>query len=309
MGGKKRKLSALSKPIESWKELYSIAETIMTSKVMFKDCERFPELWEVIQEVNGLVGLESVKNTLAEMIMSECKPVKDQWHNIIIVGPAGLGKSLVSGLIAKIFATLRHKRSTEITLANQRTMISGWHGQTPELVNNLVTLALSRSGTLLIDEAHHLNDAREGAQPDSYAKSALDTLLELMTQYRDDLVCIFAGYEIEMTQNILEVDPGFERRIFYWFRLTPYTPMELYTIWERAMHKANLELPADCTLTSDYFTPARFPHHAGSVDNFVHHCQIAHLKHNFGQETQSNICTEQMVQAACKAFEDVMKQK
>ena len=128
MGGKKRKASALTKPIESWKDLFEVATTIVTTKVMFKDCERLPELWSVMQEINQLVGLDSVKNKLAEMIMSESRPIKNQWHNVMMYGEPGLGKSLVSGLIAKIFAILRNKRSAEITIGNQRTMISGRHG-------------------------------------------------------------------------------------------------------------------------------------------------------------------------------------
>ncbi len=279
----------------NFEELWSIAQDCVERGHMYKDCQRLPEIWDVLQDIHSLIGLTSVKDGLAAMILYEIryddivkqrKKNDPHWKNIIITGPSGVGKTSCAELISRLLGILRKRASTEITVGSQRNMISNWHGCTQTVVEKLVETAVSKSGVLLIDEAPNLNDGRENAQPDSYSKAALETLMEMMNLYPDELVVIFAGYEEEMIQNILSINKGLQRRLQWWFRLQPYNSFELRAIFCKQLSSTGFQWNEHKTsFDAGWWEShiAQFPYFGGSVRDWVEKICIVQIKRTFGQ--------------------------
>lgn len=103
-------------------------------------------------------------------------------------------------------------------------LVAGYVGQTAGKVTDVVTSALG--GILFIDEAYAL--ARKGMEND-FGHEAIDTLVKLMEDHRDDLVVIVAGYTDEM-HDFLTSNPGLISRFNKYIDFPDYTDDELMAI-------------------------------------------------------------------------------
>ena len=85
-------------------------------------------------------------------------------------------------------------------------------------------------GVLFIDEAYSLaNTERE----DSYSKECLDTICEALSDHKDDLMVIIAGYEDELNETFFRVNKGLQSRFIWRFTMDEYSSLELMKIFKK----------------------------------------------------------------------------
>jgi Cdc6-like AAA superfamily ATPase len=92
-------------------------------------------------------------------------------------------------------------------------------------------------GILFVDEAYSLVNGDR----DAFGKEALDTMLKMMEDYRDDLVVIFAGYKKEM-QVLMQSNSGLASRFPTWLDFKDYTAMELHFISQSMLKEGHMKL-------------------------------------------------------------------
>jgi type II secretory pathway predicted ATPase ExeA len=281
--------------ISNFDDLLKLTKLCVEEKKMFKDCQKLPNILSILEEINSLIGLTSVKNALCNMILYELqsneiyknRPDSEEryWRHMVITGPPGTGKTMIAKIIARLLNRLGKSNSEEIVVGNQRNMISDWQGQTKTMVDDLVQSALKKSGIIFIDEAPSLNDGRDRASPDSYSKACLDTLMELMDEHKDKLIVILAGYQKEMEDNIMVVNKGFRRRIQWWFHIEKYSPDEMFSIFKKHVIDTGYTLPTNLIINADWFYNHQdfFPFYGGSIRNFIEKICTIHVKKTFGQ--------------------------
>jgi SpoVK/Ycf46/Vps4 family AAA+-type ATPase len=121
--------------------------------------------------------------------------------------------------------------------------VAGYVGQTAIKTDAAVREALG--GVLFIDEAYALTSgaSSEGGSND-FGREAVDTLLKLMEDHRDDLVVIAAGYEAEM-RRFVESNPGLRSRFTRFIHFPDYSPEELLAMFERMASEGHYRLAAD----------------------------------------------------------------
>jgi stage V sporulation protein K len=128
---------------------------------------------------------------------------------------------------------------TKIELTDRSDLVAGYVGQTALKVHEVVQKALG--GVLFIDEAYTLA-ARDDRDP--FGREALDTLMKLVEDHRDDLVVILAGYPQEM-EHFLSHNPGIRSRFPTVIVFEDYTVAELLAIADRFLARAHLDLDPD----------------------------------------------------------------
>jgi SpoVK/Ycf46/Vps4 family AAA+-type ATPase len=107
-------------------------------------------------------------------------------------------------------------------------------------------------GVLFIDEAYTLSNSRGGNGPD-FGREAIDTLVKLMEDHREDVVVVAAGYSADM-RRFLQANPGLESRFSRTIEFENYSPAELVTIVENQCAKHDYQLdPAAAAALMTWF--------------------------------------------------------
>jgi hypothetical protein len=198
-------------------------------------------LEELLAELDGLVGLAPVKaevklvtNLLrVEKLRTERGlNVVEHSRHLVFTGNPGTGKTTVARLLAQIYRTLGVVEKGQLVEADRSGLVAGYIGQTSIKVKEVFTRALG--GVLLIDEAHAL--AR--GQDRDFGHEAIDMIVKLMEDHRDDVVLIVAGYPDEMA-TFLDANPGLRSRFPKTIFFDDYSNEELQKIFDGMCAKAH----------------------------------------------------------------------
>lgn len=206
------------------------------------------ELDNLLSELDGLIGLELVKeeiNSLINLIkirkMREQydMPMMDMTYHMVFTGSAGTGKTTVARLVAKIYKELGILSRGELIETDRSGLVAGYIGQTAIKVKEVVESALG--GVLFIDEAYSLTS---GNRTEDFGGEVIDTLVKLMEDHRDDLVVIVAGYTKEM-KEFLKSNSGLVSRFNKFIEFRDYSDIELLDILDTMAKKAGFQIKAE----------------------------------------------------------------
>lgn len=209
------------------------------------------ELDRLLEELNSLIGLESVKaeiNSLINLIkvrkMREKfdMPMMDMTYHMVFTGSPGTGKTTVARLMAKIYKELGILSKGDLIETDRSGLVAGYIGQTAIKVKEVVESALG--GVLFIDEAYSLTN---GNRTEDFGGEVIDTLVKLMEDHRDDLVVITAGYTKEM-KEFLKSNSGLVSRFNKFIEFKDYTDTELLDILDNMAVKAGFHLQSSARM-------------------------------------------------------------
>merc|ERR1712100_646965 len=143
---------------------------------------------------------------------------------------------------AELLRALGYLRRGHVVEIDRAGLVGGYCGQTAIKTTEVVESALG--GVLFVDEAYTLvSDSK-----DSFGREALDTLMKLVEDYRDDLVVVLAGYPVEMDE-LLAHNPGVRSRFPTTIHFEDYTVDELMEIASALLKKQALELSPEARST------------------------------------------------------------
>ncbi|HJQ33686.1 MAG TPA: AAA family ATPase [Pyrinomonadaceae bacterium] len=220
-------------------------------------------LEELLAELDALVGLERVKADVRQLInFLKVQKLREEQglkslpasRHLVFYGNPGTGKTTVARLVSQIYRTLGVLRRGHLVETDRAGLVAGYVGQTAMKVRDVTKKALG--GVLFIDEAYTL--ASGGAN--DFGQEAIETLLKMMEDHRDDLVVIVAGYTGKM-RDFLDSNPGLRSRFNRHVHFDDYGVEQLVHIFNSFCKKADFKLAegteAQLTSVFNVLTAAR----------------------------------------------------
>ncbi len=190
----------------------------------------------LLSDLNAYIGLDRVKADVNELVNSlrvdqlrrnEGLAVPVRSRHMVFYGNPGTGKTTVARLVAKVYEALGFLSKGHLVATDRAGLIGQYLGQTAPKVKEVVESALG--GVLFIDEAYSLTPPNSH---DLYGQEAIQQLILLMEQHRDDLVVIVAGYQDEMVR-FLDSNPGLRSRFTKKLLFEDYTPEQMVRIFAK----------------------------------------------------------------------------
>jgi probable Rubsico expression protein CbbX len=198
---------------------------------------------DVLRELDvELVGLKPVKQRIREtaalLLVERARASLGLAHetptlHMSFTGNPGTGKTTVAQRMAALLHRLGYVRKGHLVSVTRDDLVGQYIGHTAPKTRDVVKKALG--GVLFIDEAYYLY--RPENERD-YGQEAIEILLQVMENQRDDLVVILAGYADRM-ETFFTANPGFRSRIAHHIDFPDYSDEELLEIAVRMLAKQN----------------------------------------------------------------------
>ncbi len=245
------------------------------------ELEQPETLEQLMEELNTLVGLKSVKQDLTNLInlvkirkLREERGMKqpDITLHLVFSGNPGTGKTTVARLLAKIYKALGVVSEGQLVEVDRSGLVAGYVGQTATQTAEVVESAIG--GILFIDEAYTLI---KGGDEKDFGQEAVDTLLKLMEDNRDDLIVIVAGYTDKM-EEFVNSNPGLKSRFNKYIFFNDYSGSELTEIFNNMAKKQEYDTDKEAAAyVEDYLTKKAKAHeenfaNAREARNYLERC-------------------------------------
>ena len=151
-------------------------------------------------------------------------------------GNPGTGKTTVAMRMAEILHRLGYVRRGHLVAVTRDDLVGQYIGHTAPKTKEVLKKAMG--GVLFIDEAYYLY--RPENERD-YGQEAIEILLQVMENNRDDLVVILAGYADKM-DRFFRSNPGFRSRVAHHIDFPDYSDADLFAIGEKMLAGLNYKL-------------------------------------------------------------------
>ena len=206
-----------------------------------------------IRDIAALLVIDKLRINLG--LVSEAPSL-----HMNFVGNPGTGKTSVAMRMAQILHRLGYVRKGHLVAVTRDDLVGQYIGHTAPKTKEVLKKAMG--GVLFIDEAYYLY--RPENERD-YGQEAIEILLQVMENQRDDLVVILAGYKDRM-DTFFESNPGMSSRVAHHLDFPDYSVDELLQISQKMLIQQNYVFASDADTVFQQYLSLRVqqPHFANA---------------------------------------------
>lgn len=277
----------IEKEINGLQDLLDIIEDYPydESKIYNIDLEKLHSIKVPLFKLNSLIGLQELKTNISDQIIyylqnlhipkKENKINEDYLHTVLY-GPPGTGKTEIAMILGDIFCKMDILKNNKFRKVTRSDLIAGYLGQTALKTRDVIKDCLG--GVLFIDEAYSLGNAEKR---DSFAKECLDTLCESLSNHKNELMVIIAGYEEELNNCFFSFNPGLRSRFTWNYKINEYSCEELKDIFIKKVNDNGWTISDE--IKSKFFEDNKllFKSFGRDIENFFSKIKIAHSRRVF----------------------------
>lgn len=267
-----------------------------STSVNLQQILREADIQSVIDQLDAeLVGLAPVKARIREiaafLVISRARAAMGLEAatpslHMCFTGNPGTGKTTVALRMAEILHRLGYVRKGHVISVTRDDLVGQYIGHTAPKTKEILKKAMG--GVLFIDEAYYLY--RPENERD-YGQEAIEILLQVMENNRDDLVVILAGYKDRM-DTFFQSNPGMSSRIAHHIDFPDYSEPELLQIAGKMVGAMNYQLDPEAEQAMDDYIRLRKqqPHFANarSIRNALDRARLRQANRIFERAMQGS---------------------
>lgn len=261
------------------------AHPILPNTVYNIDLQGLHNIRKELVELNEMVGIKSLKNSiLNQLIYFIQEPVLNDnikgYKHTVLCGPPGTGKTEIAKIIGQMYAKLGILKNSTFKKVTRNDLIAGYLGQTAIKTKEVIDKCLG--GCLFIDEAYSLGHS---SQNDSFSKECLDTLCEALSDHKDDLMVIIAGYENELEECFFGLNVGLKSRFIWKFKIDEYNAKELCQIFEKKIAESKWKISMLSENLLPWFESKKqeFKNYGRDIEQLLYYTKICHSRRIYGK--------------------------
>jgi len=239
---------------------------------------------EPLEELNNMIGMKNLKTNIVDQLLyfvqdlHKNKNTSGDFMHTVIYGPPGTGKTEIAKLMGKIYSKIGVLSNSTFKKVTRADLVAGYLGQTALKTKDIIKEALG--GVLFIDEAYALGNAEKR---DSFAKECIDTLCEALSDHKENLMVIIAGYETELKECFFNYNQGLDSRFTWRFKTDEYTADDLYLIFLKKVKDIGWEINEKSNIKVDWFKKNKeyFLFYGRDMETLLAKTKIAHSRRVF----------------------------
>ena len=238
-----------------------------------------------LTELNNMIGMANLKENILDQILfyiQNLQSTKDtnanDFMHTVIYGPPGTGKTEIAKIMGSIFSKLGILNKGTFKKVTRADLIAGYLGQTALKTRDVIRECLG--GVLFIDEAYALgNDEKR----DSFSKECIDTLCEALSDHKNELMVIIAGYEKDLNECFFNYNQGLNSRFTWRFKTDEYSAQDLHHIFVKKIQEAHWSLSENAKIDVKWFEKhkAHFKCFGRDMETLFAKTKIAHSRRVF----------------------------
>jgi len=287
----KTEYKRIDDPVDTISDLISIIDKYEVDGEYNIDVRQLSNIRAELVELNGMIGMKKLKQSVLHQLIYFIQGLhlvdnasgKGDFKHTVIYGPPGTGKTEIAKIIGRMYSKLGILKNNVFKKATRNDLVAGYLGQTAIKTKALIRDCLG--GVLFIDEAYSLSNSNDF---DSFSKECIDTLCESLSDHKDDLMVIIAGYENELENHFFKANPGLDSRFIWRFKIDSYNPIELTDIFRKKIRESGWDLEGPDVVESRWFEKHKktFLHFGRDMEILFFYTKIQHSKRVFGKPVE-----------------------
>jgi SpoVK/Ycf46/Vps4 family AAA+-type ATPase len=243
-----------------------------------------------LKKLNTMIGMNSLKNSVLNQLIYFMQGLHkgittSEFKHTVIYGQPGTGKTEVAKIIGEMYSKLGILKNNFFKKVTRSDLIAGYLGQTAIKTKKVIDECIG--GVLFIDEAYSL--ASSSDNNDSYSKECIDTICEALSDHKDNLMVIIAGYEDELENTFFRANRGLESRFIWRFKMDLYTPIEMMKIFKKKVIDNEWSFDNETVINEKWFNDRKdnFKNFGRDMELLLSYTKITHGCRIYGKDPES----------------------
>lgn len=294
------------KSIKSIKDIIKLESKWLSIKHN-KVLQRLYNLITPLKQLNNMIGLDNVKESIFKKIIYYVRnPNNEEYLHTVIAGPPGVGKTELAKIYARIFVNLGILKNETFIEAKRDDLVGKYLGQTAPKTRELLEKALG--GVLFLDEAYSLGNEEKR---DSFSKEAIDMINQYLSEKKNDLMVIIAGYDEELDKCFFSYNPGLKRRFSSYYKIESYNYEELIDIFNIKIKSTKYVNKIDVNKLNIFFKENYddFKYFGGDIEKLISEIKYSQSFRTFNDNINNDIIIYEDLNDAFKNFTSNKKER
>lgn len=270
-------------------------------------------------DLNNMIGMKNLKENIVDQLLYYLQNLhipsttyttgiesSGDFLHTVIYGSPGTGKTEVAKIIGRIYSNLgvikskgasassssatyvpskkksssgsSSGSSSKFKKVTRSDLIAGYLGQTALKTKDAIKDSIG--GVLFIDEAYALGNTEKR---DSFSKECIDTLCEALSDHKDDLMVIIAGYEKDLNECFFAYNDGLDSRFTWRFKIDDYTAEDLRDIFSKKVRDFGWSIYEGEEIKAEWFEKHMkyFKYYGRDMETLFSKTKIAHSRRVF----------------------------